>query len=415
MDQHKRSSAMQSTQTMAGVYHQWAIAKLLPSLAFALLPFYASPAFAQQANDPFKTEIFLSPDGLPGYTTRSDAQYPKLNGRFLLLTGDTRYFSVRDASGALNTSHWSSIQPTSEVAFALQLSPHFSILAKSTLGSFDAPPEDNAFSNLGIELNNLFAAYRGKNYAFYTGKVDLGFGDGWHVIDGVYNGFTEDFKYPGALSIGGRFTFASVASGTHSLAAALFKRDDTILGRRFLFNDGLEPSHDTSLPGYATLPESFILSYDVKDIPGLNGFSGGVDVGRLQAGSETNQSANAVSIRMLYGAAITKNWRLSLFNEATFADAFQGKPVITGNAVSSVSLSRDSWQFTVTAAARKLSAEEDRLADFGFASDWDWGVSGTVTYATPFAVILQAGVMRQRDQSLTLNQGVFRVAYQAGF
>jgi phosphosulfolactate phosphohydrolase-like enzyme len=83
--------------------------------------------------------------------------------------------------------------------------------------------------------------------------------------------------------------------------------------------------------------------------------------------------------------------------------------------VTSVSLSRERWQLTATAAARKLSGGERKLAQFGLQDDLDWALSGAVTYVTPIGLIVQAGLTHQRDQGTRINQGVFRIAYQAGF
>jgi hypothetical protein len=89
--------------------------------------------------------------------------------------------------------------------------------------------------------------------------------------------------------------------------------------------------------------------------------------------------------------------------------------VSNGNGVTSVSLSRDRWQLTATAAVRKLSGSGQKLAQYGLLDDTDWGISGAVTYVTPMGFIVQAGLTHQRDQALRINQGVFRIAYQAGF
>jgi hypothetical protein len=64
---------------------------------------------------------------------------------------------------------------------------------------------------------------------------------------------------------------------------------------------------------------------------------------------------------------------------------------------------------------RKLSGSEQKLAQFGLKDDVDWALSGAVTYVTPIGFIVQAGLTHQRDQATRINQGVFRIAYQAGF
>src|SRR3546814_14287035 len=82
-----------------------------------------------------------------------------------------------DDNGQIPRSHWSSTQPQVESAFVLQLTNRFSLRAKATLDSATDETKDNAFSDLGVQLNNLFAAYTADHYALYGGKMDLGYGD----------------------------------------------------------------------------------------------------------------------------------------------------------------------------------------------------------------------------------------------
>ncbi|HYG43575.1 MAG TPA: hypothetical protein VEA17_11705 [Bordetella sp.] len=379
-------------------------------LAMAMLAWGAQGVSAQQTRDIFKTEIFLTPYSELG---DGDGDYPRLNGRFLLMTGYTGYFGIKDDNGQIPRSHWSSVQPTAEAALVWQLTRRFSIRSKATFNSSTDEPKDNAFSDLGVDLNNLFAAYTDDNYALYGGKMDLGFGDAWHVIDGLYSGFTEGSEYRGSIGLGGRYTLNTAGRGTHSVAAVLFKRDDTSLNQRLSFDDGfLRPDVP---PAFSDQLKSFILSYDFRDLPGMERFSGGVDAGRLHAQPGYGESANTISARLRYDAPLSSGWSLSWYNEATFSTAFRGAPVSNGNGVTSISLARDRWQLTATAAVRQLSGSDEKLARFGLLDGRDWAVSGAVTYVTPVGIIVQAGITHQRDQALRINQGVFRIAYQAGF
>ncbi len=383
-----------------------------PHLAAAalLLALAAQDAWAQQARDIFKTEIFLTP-----YSDLSDGDesYPRLNGRLLMMTGYTGFFGVRDDNGQLPHSHWSSVQPTAEAALVLQLTRAFSVRTKATFNSSTNDTQDNVFSDLGVNLDNLFAAYTADNYALYGGKMDLGFGDAWHVVDGLYSGFNENSEFRGSIGVGGRYTLDTAGRGAHSVAVILFKRDNTAMNRRFSLDGGLLGPDEP--PRFSDQLKSFIVSYDFRDLPGLPGVSGGVDAGRLHLDPDQGKSANTVSARLSYDTPLGNAWRLNWFNEATYSSAFRGAPVANGNGVTSVSLSRDRWQITATAAARKLTGGSQRLARHGLLDGTDWGVSGAVTYVTPLGLIVQAGLTHQRDQALRINQGVFRIAYQAGF
>ncbi len=370
----------------------------------------AHTASAQDARDIFKTEIFLTPYSELG---DGDSQYPQLNGRFLLMTGYTGFFGIKDDSGQIPRSHWSSVQPTAEAALVLQLTREFSIRTKATFNSADNETKDNAFSDLGVDMDNLFAAYTADHYALYAGKMDLGFGDAWHVIDGVYTGFNDNSEFRGSIGLGGRYTLDTPGQGAHSVAAVLFKRDDTALNRRLSLDDGF--IRTDAPPAFSDQMKSFIVSYDFRDLPGLERLSGGVDAGRLYMDPSQGKSANTVSARLRYDTPLGNAWSLGWFNEATYATAFRGAPVANGNGVTSVSLSRDRWQLTATAAVRGLSGSEQKLARYGLKDDVDWALSGALTYVTPLGFIVQAGLTHQRDQAIRINQGVFRIAYQAGF
>jgi hypothetical protein len=395
---------------MHGVFAQEVSAQEVPAQDVFAQEGSAQEVPAQGGPDIFKTEIFLTPYSQLG---EDAGTYPQLNGRFLLMTGYTGFFGIKDDNGQIPRSHWSSVQPTAEAALVMQLTQRFSIRTKATLNSSNNETKDNAFSDLGVNLDNLFAAYTADRYALYGGKMDLGFGDAWHVIDGLYSGFNENSEFRGSIGLGGRYTLATGGNGTHSVAAMLFKRDDTALNQRLSLDDGF--IRQDQPPAFSDQLKSFILSYDFRDLPGLERWSGGVDAGRLHVDPGMGESANTVSARLRYDAPLANAWALSWFNEATFSSAFRGAPVRNGNGVTSVSLSRDRWQLTATAAARKLSGSDGRLAPYGLQNDWDWALSGAVTYVTPVGFIVQAGVTHQRDQAIRINQGVFRIAYQAGF
>lgn len=244
----------------------------------------------------------------------------------------------------------------------------------------------------------------------YGGKIDVGYGDSWHVIDGLYSGFTDVSEYRGAVGLGARYTLGSNGVGTHSIAAVWFKRDMSNLSKRWSFRDGLIEAENT--PPFSNKLKSYVFSYDVRDLTGLKGFSAGIDVGRLQAQSDRDKSATVLSARLRYDSMLNDRWSLSWYNETTYANAFQGAPVPNGNGVTSLTLSRDRWQLVLTAALRKMMGKEEKLARYGLRSNWDWAASGAMTYVMKSGFIVQAGLVHQRNQALTINQGVVRLAYQ---
>lgn len=367
----------------------------------------AATAGAQDARDIFKTEIFLTPYSEMG---GEQEDYPRINGRVLALTGYTHYFGIRDDNGQIPHSHWSSTQPQVEGAFVLQLTRRFSVRTKASFNSSTQDTRDNTFSDLGVDLHNLFLAYTADNYALYGGKIDVGYGDAWHVIDGLYSGFTEGSEFRGAVGLGARRTLGGNGAGAHSVAAVLFKRDDSSLSNRWSLDEGMLRTEGS--PAFSDQLKSFVLSYDVRGLAGLQGISAGIDAGRLDAQPGFGTSTTLVSVRLRYDTELRNRWNLGWYNEATYASAFHGAPASNGNGVTSMSLSRDRWQVVLTGALRKMAGQKETLARYGLRDDWDWAISGAVTYVTESGFILQAGLVRQRDQALVINQGVVRLAYQ---
>src|SRR5690606_28820547 len=148
----------------------------------------------------------------------------------------------------------------------------------------------------------------------------------------------------------------------------------------------------------------------VRDLADLDGISVGTDAGRLDAQPGFGKSATLVSARLRYDTELGNRWNLGWYNEVTYASAFHGAPVSNGNGVTSISLSRDRWQLVLTGALRKIAGQEQTLARYGLSDSWDWAMSGAVTYVTESGFIVQAGLVRQRDQALVINQGVVRLA-----
>ncbi|MCX5592402.1 hypothetical protein [Alcaligenes endophyticus] len=362
---------------------------------------------AQEDGDLFKTQIFLTPYSQMGNWQQST---PRISGRVLAMTGYTRYLGVRDGYAQIPRSSWMSTQPSIEGAFVVQLTEQLSIRTKAGIDSSSNETRNNSFSDLGGDMDNLFLAYTADRYALYGGKIDVGYGDAWHLIDGVYSGFTEGVHYRGAVGFGARRTFGSPGAPTHSVAAVLFKRDGGGLGKRLSFDGGLLRAQGS--PSFSDRFKSVVLSYDVRGQGSLEGLQAGLDAGRLEAQPGFGKNTSLVSLRVRYQAALRNRWNAAWYSEATYATAFQGLAVSNGHGVSSISLSRDRWQWVLTGALRKVADRHETLARYGLHGGWDWGISGAVTYVTESGFIVQAGLVRQRDQALVVNQGVVRLAYQ---
>src|SRR3546814_7934462 len=90
-------------------------------------------------------------------------------------------------------------------------------------------------------------------------------------------------------------------------------RDNSGLDHRYSFDDGfISPSQP---PLFSDQLKSFVLSYDFRDLPGLEHISGGVDIGQLHAQPGHGETANTISARLHYDAPLSNGWNIGWRSE----------------------------------------------------------------------------------------------------
>jgi len=370
---------------------------------------YAQRAHASQS------EIFLDPAVETAIAPHET--YPQVSGRFIGYIESARFFDVKGPTGAGLPSAWHTLDPFLQGAIVARLSPRLAVSGLAEFRSFATAPENRAFEDLDGQLRNLFVTYDAGHATYFAGKFEVGYGEAWQTIDGIYSGFSSDYSYPGSLGLGGRWAWQGSAGARHTLTSILFKRDNTIFGQTWAHDYPSLPKLQDGGPGNTNGLQSGGISYEISDIPALPGLRAGGTVARLARGKgDGDQRAETgVEVHVNYETALSKTWGLRLFAEAVHLRGFMGRQAAATDMVASASLSNGPMLYTVTAARRGLQALRGSLAEQGFVDDQDWGVSASVAYQTDFGLIVQAGILRQQEQGVSFNQGLLRLIYQAGF
>lgn len=366
------------------------------------------PAAASQS------EIFLDPAIDP--TIAPDESYPQISGRLIGYIENAHFFDVKGPEGAGLPSAWHTLDPFLQGAAVAKLSPNLALSGLVEFRSFANGPTDRAFEDLDGQLRNLFVTYDAGHATYFAGKFEVGYGEAWQTIDGIYSGFSGDYSYPGSLGLGGRWSWQG-ASARHTITSILFKRDNTFFSQTWAHDYPALPRIEDGGPGNTNGLQSGGLSYDISDIPSLPGLRGGFTVARLAQGKGDNdqRAETGVEAHINYETQLSDKWGLRLFGEAVHLRGFMGTQTAATDLVASATLSKGPMMYTVTAARRGLHALQGSLADQGFVDNQDWGLSATVAYVTDIGLIVQAGFLRQQEQGVSFNQGLLRLIYQTGF
>jgi hypothetical protein len=361
-----------------------------------------------------QSEIFLdpAPESPPSAPEQS---YPSVSGRFLGYVENANFFGVRGPDAAGLPSSWQTVDPFLQGAAIARLSPRWTLSGLAEFRSFGNDPADRAFESLDGQLRNLFLSYDAGPVSYFAGKFEVGYGEAWQTMDGIYSGFSGDYSYPGSLGLGARWTLQPAGSATHTFTSILFKRDNTTLGQSWFNDYPSQPNLQDGGPGNTSGLQSGGISYEISDIPGLAGLRAGGTVARLGAGQGDQRGENGLELHVNFETPLAEGVGLRLFAEAVHLRGFMGRQAAATDMIAAASVSAGRFLYTVAVAQRRVDALEGSLADQGFVDSRDWGLAGTVAYQTDFGLIVQAGILRQQEQGVAFNQALLRFIYQTGF
>lgn len=380
----------------------------------AILAVLAHGAVCPDSAQASQSEIFLDPAA--GAPAAPHETYPRIDGRLIGYIENTYFFDVKGPEDAGLPTAWQTLDPFLQGAAVVRLSPRLSLSGLAEFRSFEQAPADRAFDKLDGRLRNLFVTYGTEQATYFAGKFEVGYGEAWETMDGIYSGFSGDYSYPGSLGLGGRWSWQKTDSPRHTVTSILFKRDNTGLNRTWSRSDTAPLQLEDGGPGNTRDPRSGGLAYELSDIPALPGLRGGVTVARLARGSGENdlRAETGVGVHANYETRFSDTWGMRLFAEAVHLRGFMGRQASATDLVASASLSQGPMLYTIAAARRSVRALQGNLIDQGFTASQDWGWASTVAYQTDSGFIIQAGFLRQQEQGISFNQGLLRLIYVMG-
>lgn len=383
--------------------HAAALAVLAALAAAATLP--------PQAHAQNSAEIYVDPTAVP-------ADAPTFSGDLLLALEHARVHSLSSSNGTPVPEPWNTVDPIVQASLRARITDRLSLSTLAEVRSYGPPQTTRRFSQVDAKLNNLFASYAldQDSTSLFAGKVDIGLGEAWHSVDGIYSGFSGDYEYAGSVGLGVRHTWQAAGIGRQSLTGIVFKRDNSALsGTWFTSQPTVRLQPEDGGPGNTTRPQSLGLSYGIDQMPGAPGLGLSVDAFHLAAGEHDDRGLDGMSATVTYQATLAQDMALILFGEAVYTRGFLGKPLSASYQTLAATLASGNFSWTAAAGWRRLSALEGSLADQGIAASVDHGVSLTGTYRTPIGVLFQTGVERISEQGLQATQTIVRLIYQASF
>jgi hypothetical protein len=365
-------------------------------------------------------EIFIDPGAgsLPRTTPSSDKRQgeersPGMKWEMLMVLENTRLSNIKSDHAQVPFSQVNYLDPIVQHALEFRLTPNLGIYALSQVKSFAPGGRNRAFAGLDAQLLNLFLAYEDerKEHTFFGGKFDVGFGEGWHRLDGIYSGFSEDYHYQGVLGAGARQTWQN-GWGKTALTEIVFKRDQSVM-RDTWFAEHEETREASDENGLGAGPglRSGGISFEASDLDGIDGLRLGIDAGHVAQAYPGRRGMNVAAGTVEYRKPLAADTELRMYAEFVHARGFDGKQLRAAHATLSASLSRGNFIWTVTAARRSFSAISGDLAAQGIVASRDRGISAALTYVTSMGMVLQAGIARQHAQGLAVTQATVRAIY----
>ncbi|WP_129587744.1 hypothetical protein [Herbaspirillum robiniae] len=359
-------------------------------------------------------EIVLDPGAgaLSGKGATAASSYPAFNWEMLLALEKTRLGQISADQGAAPFSQANFLDPIVQLALEFKLSPEWGVYALSQARNLSGGADNRVFDGVDAQLLNLFLAYQSqdKERSVFAGKFDVSFGEAWHRVDGIYSGFSEDYHYQGALGLGARRGWRS-GWGKMALSAMAFKRDHGITRDTwFAPRDELRAQADEN--GLANTPglRSAGLSWELSEMPGVDGLRLNVDAGHVAQGIQGRRAMDVAAATLEYKHQLAQDTELRLYGELVSARGFDGRELAAQHATLSASLVAGRFVWTATGARRSFSALSGDLASQGM-TPRDRGVAVALTYASEAGPVLQAGVARQHAQGLAVTQLTLRAIW----
>jgi len=255
------------------------------------------------------------------------------------------------------------------------------------------PARDRFFDNQALYLKSLYLKYDQGGVSALAGKFAPGFGLAWDAAPGVFGrDFARDYELTEQVGVSGALTLPGPLDTEHTLALAVFHRDNSE-ATRSLFNkrprvrerDGGAANTDGFESYSATLAGT---------LPGiLSGYSYQLSYDHLAAGRGNPTDEDGYAVALFGETALTDAWKLVPFAELAYFSGAKAAAEDRTYGTLGLSITDDVWEANVSATFRTIDPD----------------AAGT---ATTRDKLFQGGVSRALPHNFNLGLG-YRYAEEA--
>ena len=230
----------------------------------------------------------------PVFAEDDDAQkkphsYPYVKGE---LSIEVQHDSIVDADDP--DKKGSDTFTTTELEIGSYLSPFFALHSHFTLEPVKerGPGEDRFFGDHGLYAEQLYAKFSFDPFEIDAGKIRLPFGRAWDDTPGIYGtDIADDYKVTERIGAGVSASREHTAIGKVTVHAATFFADTTFLSDSLFTSRGRRDRADGGLSNTERF-DSFLVSLEGEDVPGLAGVSYNLGFVHQAAGVDDRDDQN---------------------------------------------------------------------------------------------------------------------------
>lgn len=309
--------------------------------------------------------------------------YPYVEGELLFELSDDFVFNSTDPANELNDLYL-----TGELALKVALTSIFSINTGLTFEPVrdPRPSKDRFFGDQGLYVEVLSVQADFGNVSIVAGKFGPGFGTAWDNTPGVYGvDFAEDYELAEMIGFGGAYSFQNMYVGTIVVGANVFFADTTFLSDSIFTSRGPTRRGDGGAANTERF-DSFSVSVDGTDVPGLEGFTWHLAYRHLSPGVGDVAAENGFVAGLAREMDLGNGVTLGLTGEVAYLANAAASADDTLYLTSGVSLGHGPWHAELAGTLRRMdrvsvSATNDYLLQVSGGYEFENGLDLSMGYA----------------------------------
>ncbi len=248
------------------------------------------------------------------------------------------------------------------LAAEIELGGGFSIFSEVLLETVVDPTDDVFFDNHGLFISEIGLAYGNDNFSVAAGKISPAFGLAWDAAPGYFGAdVAEDYELGDSIGASVEVPF-NLAGGEHSVSAAVFYLDTTLLSRSTITKRG----RTTTANGGAGNTEK-LDNFALQFAGAFGDTEYNLSFRQLSAGVGDVGDDKGVSLGLQHSFG-----NFTVLGEVASFDNFNGTADDVTYGTLGASYTMDKWTFSGSYTARDGVADaDDYLASIGL--DYDFG------------------------------------------